>query len=164
MDKIKFMRTLITLIQKFLLFQLLVLAPLFLKAQTEVTNYTSSNKTSRITINHNGFSNFNVEMRGKIELTDDDKDIKSISSDGYLEITKVTFGSRRSLVITPSENGIKREYYEGREKMDFEKEGRKWLSEILPELVRSTTIAAESRVNRFFKQGGAAAVLNEIGK
>ncbi len=48
--------------------------------------------------------------------------------------------------------------------MDFEKEGRKWLSEILPELVRSTTIAAESRVNRFFKQGGASAVLGEIGK
>src|SRR2546430_5569589 len=51
-------------------------------------------------------------------LTDDDKDIKSISEDGYLEITKVTFGSRRSIVITPSENGIKREYYEGREKLD----------------------------------------------
>jgi len=91
-----------------------------------------------------------VETRGKIELTDDDKDIKSISPDGYLEITKVTLGSRRSIVITPTENGIKREYYEGREKMDFEKEGRKWLSEILPELVRSTTIAAENRVNRFF--------------
>ena len=95
----------ITIIQKFLLYQILILAPFFLSAQIEIT---SSNKTSRITINHDGFSNFNVEMRGKIELTDDDKDIKSISPDGYLEITKVTFGSRRSLVITPSENGIKR--------------------------------------------------------
>src|SRR5258708_19605796 len=149
------------LIQKFLLFSVLILAPLFLSAQLEIT---SSSRNSRFTISHNGISNFNVEMRGKIQLTDDDKDIKSISSDGYLEITRVTFGSRRSIVMTPEGNGIKREYYEGRDKMDFEKEGRKWLSEILAELVRTTTIAADSRVNRFFKQGGTSAVLSEIGK
>lgn len=156
--KITFMKT---LFQKSFLGLVLILAPLFTSAQLEIT---TSNKTSRMTINENGFSNFNVEMRGKIDLTDDDKDIKSISPDGYLEITKVTFGSRRSIVITPQENGVKREYYEGREKMDFEKEGRKWLGEILPELVRTTTIAAEGRVNRFYKQGGSTAVLNEIGK
>ncbi|MEQ9415270.1 MAG: hypothetical protein RIF39_15655 [Cyclobacteriaceae bacterium] len=34
--------------------------------------------------NRNGFSSFDVELRGKIQLTDDDKDIKSMSPDGYL--------------------------------------------------------------------------------
>jgi hypothetical protein len=150
------------LIKKFLIIPAIVLAPLFLSAQVEIVSSTSANKIHRISINHNGFSNFTVETRGKIELTDDDKDVKSMSPDGYLEITKVTFGSKRSIVITPTEKGIKREYYEGREKIDFETEGRKWLGEILPELVRTTTIGAESRVNRFFKQGGATAVLNEI--
>ncbi|HEV8513313.1 MAG TPA: hypothetical protein VGQ59_08550 [Cyclobacteriaceae bacterium] len=149
-------------IQKSVIIQALVLAPIFLSAQVEIVSSTSSNKIHRISINHNGVSNFSVETRGKIELTDDDKDIKSISPDGYLEITKVTFGSKRSIKITPTEKGIRREYYEGREKIDFETEGRKWLGEILPELVRSTTIGAESRVNRFFKQGGTTAVLNEL--
>ena len=59
----------------------------------------------------NGFDNFNVEYRGKIEITDDDKDIKSMSDDGYLEISKTVFGSKRSIVIEAQGNGkIKKEY------------------------------------------------------
>jgi hypothetical protein len=110
----------------------------------------------------NGLSSFNVEVRGKIELADDDKDVKSMSSDGYLEINKTVFGSKRTLVITPQGNSIKREYYEGRKQIDFEPEGRKWMSDIMPELVRTTTLGAESRVNRLYKQGGVMAVLSEI--
>lgn len=109
-----------------------------------------------------GLTSFNVETRGKIELTDNDLDVKSMSPDGYLEITKTVFGNKRSIVITPQGNGLKREYYEGRTLVAFEPDGRKWLSEVLPELVRTTTIGAESRVNRFFRQGGASAVVNEI--
>jgi hypothetical protein len=108
-------------------------------------------------------SSFNVEVRGRIDLTDDDKDIKSMSPDGYLEITKTVFGSKRSLVISPQGGGgLKRQYYEGRTELPFEPDGRKWMNEILPELVRTTTIGAESRVNRFYKQGGSSAVLGEI--
>jgi hypothetical protein len=109
-----------------------------------------------------GMSSFNVEMRGKIELTDDDRDIKSMSADGYLEVTKTVFGSKRSIVISPQGGGLKREYYEGRTSIPYEPEGRKWLGEILPELVSTTTIGAESRVNRFFKQGGTSNVLSQI--
>ncbi len=133
-------------------------------AQDEV--YTSSNnRSTKVSFNRsNGVTNFNVEMRGKIDVTDDDKDIRRISADGYLEISKVTFGSKRSLKITPEGGGVKREYYQGREKIPFEPEGRKWLAEVLPELVRSTTVAAESRVNRYYRQGGVNGVLEEIDR
>ena len=111
----------------------------------------------------NGFSDFDIEMRGKIEITDDDKDIKSMSDDGYLEITKTVFGSRRSIIIESMGGGkLKKEYYEGRTKMDWNSNGKAWLSEVLPDVVRSTTIGAESRVQRFFKKGGTSAVLAEI--
>jgi hypothetical protein len=140
----------------------LMTASLMVKAQVSVY---SNNKTTKVSYNKsNGVGSFNVEIRGKIEMTDDDKDIKSMSSDGYLEVTKTVFGSRRSIVITPQANGLKREYYEGRTAVAFEPEGRKWLSEILPELLRSTTIGAESRVNRFYRQGGSKAVVEEIGR
>ena len=109
-----------------------------------------------------GVYNFNIESRGKIELTEDDKDIKSMSSDGFLEITKTVFGSKRKLRISPQGNALKKEYYEGRTSLPFEPDGKKWLTEILPELVKTTTIGAESRVNRFYRQGGVNAVLNEI--
>jgi hypothetical protein len=139
----------------------ILLATALMAAQSQSYS-TSERKNSTIINRSNGISSFNVEMRGKIDVTDDDKDIKSISPDGYLEINKVTFGTKRTLVITPEGNGLKREYYEGREKLPYEPEGRKWLSEILPELLRTTTIAAESRVARFYKSGGTNAVLNEI--
>ena len=124
----------------------------------------SKNDNQKIVFNRGGLSSFNVETRGKIELSDDDKDIKSMSPDGYLEITKTVFGSKRTIVVSPQGNGLKREYYEGRTAVAFEPEGRKWLSEILPEILRSTTIGAESRVNRFYKQGGTKGVLDEITK
>ncbi|HNP06338.1 MAG TPA: hypothetical protein PKN99_01870 [Cyclobacteriaceae bacterium] len=114
--------------------------------------------------NRSGLSSFDVELRGKIELTDDDKDIKSMSPDGYLEVKKTVFGSRRTLIVSPEENGLKKEYYEGRTKVPFEPAGRVWMAEVLPELVRSTTIGAESRVDRFFKKGGPPAVLSEIDR
>ena len=44
-------------------------------------------------------------MRGQIDVTDDDKDIKSISDDGYLEINKTVFGSKRTLVIHTDNSG-----------------------------------------------------------
>src|SRR5882672_12037553 len=82
---------------------------------------SAKNGSEKTVWNHsNGFSNFNVEIRGKIELTDDDRDIKSISADGYLEINKTVFGSKRTLIITPQGSLLKREYYEGRTSMPYE--------------------------------------------
>lgn len=115
--------------------------------------------------NSSGVSDFNIEMRGSIEVTDDDKDIKSLSNDGYLEITKTVFGARRQIIIESLGGGrIRKEYYEGRTRMEWEPNGRNWLGEILPEIVRSSTLGAEGRVNRIFREGGAAAVLDEIDR
>ncbi|MEP2770997.1 MAG: hypothetical protein ABJH05_02535 [Fulvivirga sp.] len=125
---------------------------------------TKNNNTWKHT-SKSGLSSFNIEYKGKIEVTDDDKDIKSISPGGYLEISKTTFGSKREILVEAASGGsLRREYYEGRTKTEWEPAGRKWLAEILPEIVRSTGIAAESRVDRFFKQGGVDAVINEIGR
>src|SRR4051812_39400740 len=91
--------------------------PIFAQEQVS-TKETYSSKTThndgKTSIRYNtssGFNDFNIEMRGKIELTDDDKDIKSISDDGYLEINKTTFGSRRTIVIEALGAGkVKKEY------------------------------------------------------
>lgn len=133
-----------------------------LSAQKDEATYLSKRSGTTVHNHSNGWQSFNVEMRGRIEVTDDDKDIKSMSDDGYLEINKTVFGSRRTIVISPQGGSLKREYYEGRTSLPYEPEGRKWLAEILPELLRSTTIGAESRVNRFFRKGGTSAVLEEI--
>src|SRR5688500_2467629 len=135
-------------------------------ASTSSTHESSSSTNGKQTYRwrtSGAMTDFEIELRGKIELTDDDKDIKSISDDGYLEISKTVFGSKRSIIIESLGNGqVKKEYYEGRTKMAWEPDGKAWLAEILPEVVRSSTIGAESRVSRFFKKGGTPAVLAEI--
>jgi F0F1-type ATP synthase delta subunit len=134
-------------------------------ASTESNTTISNGRSTYRYSTSGGVNDFNIEMRGKIELTADDKDIKGMSDDGYLEINKTVFGSRRTIIIESlGEGKLKREYYEGRTKMDWEPNGKAWLNEILPDIVRNTTIGAESRVDRIFKKGGTAGVLEEIGK
>src|SRR6188508_210776 len=129
-----------------LLLMSLVLIPVFSETAFSQQPTASSDKETEATVfkgtqrwrTSTGFSEFNIEMRGKIELTDDDKDIKSISDDGYLEIDKTVFGSRRAIVIESAGGGkMRKQFYEGRTLKDWEPGGRKWLSEILPEVVRN---------------------------
>lgn len=112
-----------------------------------------------------GVYDFNVEYRGRVEISDDDKDIKSLSNDGYVEISKTVFGSKRRIIIESLGDGqLKKEYYEGRTKMNWDPNGHNWLSEILPSLVRSTGLGAESRINRYYTKGGVSAVMTEISR
>lgn len=143
------------------LFLLILGLVLTLKAQDEISSIHRDNSKT-VYKNQNPFSSFDVEIRGKIEVTDDDKDVKSLSPGGYLEVKKTVFGSKRTLIISNEGNTIRKEYYEGRTKIPFEPAGKAWMGEILPELVRTTTIGAEGRVDRFYKKGGVNAVLNEI--
>ncbi len=124
-------------------------------------NYNKG-KTS-IKVQNGVFDNFSVNYEGEITLSNDDKDIIAISDGGYLEIKKSAFGSRRRIVIESEANGkLNKKYFVGSSRKDFESEGKKWLGEILPEIVRTTTLGAKGRVNRFYNQGGANAVFNEI--
>ena len=108
-------------------------------------------------------SYFEVSHDGKIRVTDDDKDVKFISDGGYLEISKTTFGNRRRLLLEGIEDGkVIRRYYEGRSQVDYEPDGKRWLEDILIDVVRSTGIDAEGRVNRIFSKEGVDGVLDEI--
>jgi hypothetical protein len=112
-----------------------------------------------------GVYDFNIEYRGKIEVTDDDKDIKSLSDGGYLEISKAVFGSKRTIIVESLGGGkMSKEYYEGRTKLEWEAKGREWLAEILPGVVRSSAIGAEGRINRYYNKGGVPAVMEEISR
>ncbi len=123
-------------------------------------NYQSRNST----YNFNGVAgDFNVNYKGDIKVADDDKSILSITPGGFLEIEKKTFGNSRKLNVYPIADGkIVYEYKEGFGKVDFEPNGRKWMEEILPEVIRSTGIDVEGRVHRIYSKGGINAIINEI--
>jgi len=105
---------------------------------------------------------FKLESKGKIELSANDKDIVSISDGGYLTISKTVFGGRHRVDMRQEGSGLKKRYFQGSKEKPWEPDGRAWLAEILPDLVLTNTLGAESRVERFYKQGGATAVLKGI--
>lgn len=102
-----------------------------------------------------------VRAHGDIVLTDDDSDIKSLSPGGYLTIQErsglfsgVTFEAR-------SVNGKVERKWSG---LNGDAERRKWLADHLLELVRTSGLAADSRVARILKQSGPDGVLQEISR
>ncbi len=125
---------------------------------------TEYSRNGRTTIKFNDWQkSYKIDFEGDFELSDNDEDIVSVSRGGYFEITRAAFGSKRRVIVESDSRGnLTKEYYVGRERMDFEPEGREWLAEVLPDIVRSTTIGAESRVNRFYRKDGARGVMEEV--
>lgn len=134
-----------------------------LKAQNTSTSISVSRGVKSIT-HKSGSQRLNIEYDGDIAFTDDDKAIKSISRGGYLLIKKTTFGDRREVLAEPNRDGtINYEYRVGRRRQEWGKEGQEFLANVLIEVIRTTGIGAESRVNRFYEKGGVTAVLEEAG-
>jgi len=111
------------------------------------------------------FTNYEIQVNGDIKVNDDDTGIKSISPGGYLKISKRTFGNKRAIIIESNSMGIlSYEYYEGRTEIPFEPEGRKWLADVLLDVIRMTGIDAEGRTNRIYTNKGIDGFIEEIGE
>ena len=112
---------------------------------------------------NNGNSSFEIKSKGTIEATSDDRGIKSITPDGFLGFSKTTFGNERSILIESDSRGkLSYEYYVGKKRTDFIPEGKRWMEDVLIEVIRRSGISAEERVRRFYARGGVNSVLNEI--
>ncbi len=106
---------------------------------------------------------FDLKYKGIIELSEDNKMITGISADGFVEINKTAFGNNRRLFLHSDAKGtLNYEYYVGKTKTPFDPEGKKWLAEILPDIVRSSSLGVESRVRHLYESKGLNAVLELI--
>jgi len=148
----------------FLLSISFLISPSEIIGQTTINgNFHSKNSDGTKTYTYNNSKQkFSIEYEGEITLSNDDKEITSISNNGFIEIRKTRFGKRRRLIIESEGGTLVHKYFIGSKELPFNPDGKKWLAEILQEVVRTTTIAAQSRVDRFYKRGGAKAVMNEV--
>jgi hypothetical protein len=104
-----------------------------------------------------------ARSKGRIEFTDDDRDIKSISRNGYFKLRDERDGLGRSLeVVSGSDGTLQKSYTVRGERREFDAEASAWLAKLLPEVIRHTVMGAEARVQRILRQGGAGKVLDEI--
>jgi hypothetical protein len=102
---------------------------------------------------------------GKIALTEDLKDIKSISPNGYLKYMRSVNNDTRRLEITSDAQGnLSHTYTENGKKMAYEPAGRAWLQQIMPDLMANTGIGVEELVKNTYQKAGAKGVLSEAEK
>ncbi|MEQ8807650.1 MAG: hypothetical protein RIE59_01170, partial [Imperialibacter sp.] len=110
-------------------------------------------------------SSLEIKVRGSVKVNDADTEVTAITPGGYLTIRKTTFGNKKELTISSNDAGqLSYEFYDNRTQINFEPEGRKWLADVLLEVIHSTGVAAEDRVKRFYRKGGVDAVIDEIGE
>jgi hypothetical protein len=108
-------------------------------------------------------SSLEIKVRGSVKVNDADTEVTAITPGGYLTIRKTTFGNKKELTISSNDAGqLSYEFYDNRTQINFEPEGRKWLADVLLDVIHSTGVAAEDRVRRFYRKGGVDAVIDEI--
>lgn len=113
---------------------------------------------------HDGLSSLSVKLDGAIEFTDDDHDVKSLSPGGHFRMEEGGWLSGRVYdVKADSAGNLTRTYSVGSSVKPLDSDGEAWLGHLLPQIIRDTGIGAGPRVARILRQGGAQAVVNEIG-
>src|SRR5258708_4457949 len=110
------------------------------------------------------YNRMDLEIRGSVEFTDNDSDVKSISSDGYFRLEHWSGGPSRIYLVRPGSNGIERLYSVDGTSKALDADGRSWLARVLPDAIRESAIDATGRVKRILRQQGAAGVFAEVNK
>jgi hypothetical protein len=111
-----------------------------------------------------GWKRLHVESRGRIELTDDERDIKRISPDGYFELSSrgwLSLFGRRYTVRGNADGTTTRRFSLGASEHPIDVATRRWIGDTIQRLVAGG-FGAETRVTRILSQQGASGVLDAI--
>lgn len=164
----------INIATKVSLFIIILLTPVFIFASSPILininididkkkDTLKKYQETRVYESTNNFNSLKVSYRGNIEVSDDDQSIKNISPNGFIEIKKSSFGNERMIKISSDDNGnLTKEFFEGRNKKEFDDEATEWLAESLPEIIRNTGISAYSRIKRIYNNEGISGLLDEL--
>ena len=133
--------------------------------------WSSGDKSQSWNVTHtNNGTTLRITAKGDIEFTDDDSNVKSISSGGWFIVDQRVGGvggffasDVKRFEARERNGGVDRKFVaDGRELSPDE--GRKWLATFLPQMLRDMAVNADRRVARQLASGGPALVLDEIGK
>jgi len=111
-----------------------------------------------------GWTRLRVEARGRIELTDDEKDIKVVSPNGSFEISSkgwLSLFGQRYVVHGNTDGTTTRRFSVGGLYKPIDAEARAWIADAIDRLV-ANGFGADARVARIIAQRGPAGVLDEI--
>jgi beta-lactamase regulating signal transducer with metallopeptidase domain len=101
---------------------------------------------------------FDLQYRGNVWLSDDERAITRLSPNGFITIAEKGKGSNRKLTMRGDQDGnIASLSFDGSEVA-----AKQFMDEMLPRIVRSGSVAVESRVERIYSQSGIDGALAEV--
>ena len=106
-----------------------------------------------------------VAVWGHVEFSPDERAVRSVSRDGRLYIRERRTKMDREVEVTAGDEESPRYAYSvDGERASFDDEGRAWLEELLPEILRESGLNAPEHVARLRREGGVSAVLADISR
>jgi beta-lactamase regulating signal transducer with metallopeptidase domain len=111
----------------------------------------------------NDFSRqLDIRGRGGLTFSGDLTDIVAMDDGAYLTIRHRNWLTIRSIEIRGERGAISRRFYVSGVEQPWDPEGRRWLADRLPPLVRRAGFGVESRTRRILSASGVTGVLEEI--
>lgn len=101
-------------------------------------------------------------MHGDVTFADDLTDVQALSEGGSLIVRDYRGAVSRAVEIKRAGGRITREYFVAGVSRGWTDEGRRFLADELPGIVRNSGIGADRRVGSIFAKKGVAGVLAEI--
>lgn len=102
-----------------------------------------------------------MKVNGSVTFNQAETDVKEL--DGKIIIFERRDEKSFRIVLTSdAQNHMERRYLVNGKEHEFDADGRRWLANLIPQLLRESAVDAEKRVTRLYKKGGADAVLAEI--
>jgi hypothetical protein len=150
-----------------LIFTLTILAVSTVALAAGSQKKTSQHSTSRNESNWNWTHRDDdvkreVSIRGKVEFTDDYRDIKTISEGGLIRILDERGATSRRFEAVETSDGIKRSYWVNGQPQPINDEARAWLARMLEDAVVHGGYDARTRVKKILSERGPNGVLDEI--
>jgi hypothetical protein len=107
-----------------------------------------------------------VETRGRVELADDGRDVKTVSANGSFEMSAkgwLSLFGHRYVVRGNADGTTTRRFSIGSAERPLDAQARAWIADTIQQLARSG-FGAEARVARILAQDGPTGVLDEISR
>ncbi len=104
-----------------------------------------------------------ARCKGQLTLVESESDVATLSPNGEWFMSEVRANKRREyLVVADSKGGLARKFTEDGLENPIDEEAQEWIRITLLEVLRSSRLDAQARVQRLLAKGGVAAVLNEV--
>ena len=104
-----------------------------------------------------------LEIRGKVEFTEDYADIKDVSEGGVVRVEEVIDSQSRRYEVRRDAGGqLTRAFFMNGQVRELDAAARTWVAQMVLTAVRQGGIDADKRVQTILSRGGVAGVLQEI--